>query len=71
MTRARTAWKATSSWLMIQSSASQERPDAAQVTVMVKRLDVPTMARYREGRRAEWKLIYAGTFGRRASRSTP
>ena len=27
MTRARTAWKATSSWLMIQSSTSQKRPD--------------------------------------------
>lgn len=47
------------------------KPEAAQVTVMVKRLDMPTMARYREGQRAEWKLLYAGTFTRRSRPAAP
>lgn len=46
------------------------RPDAARVTVMVKRLNMPGMAAYRAGRRAAWEIVYAGTFDRRPHPAT-
>jgi hypothetical protein len=47
------------------------RPDAARVTVIVERLEMPGMAAYRAGRRPTWKRIYAGMFDRRTSPSSP
>jgi hypothetical protein len=39
-------------------------PGADRVTVMVKRLDVPSMRDYRAGKRPEWRTLYVGEFGR-------
>lgn len=47
------------------------RPDAAQVTVAVDRLEMPGMAAYRAGRRPTWRRVYAGVFDRRARSSPP
>jgi hypothetical protein len=39
-------------------------PEAQQVTIVVKRLIVPTLAAYRTGEQPYWANIYAATFGR-------
>jgi len=40
-------------------------PGAANVTVMVERMIVPSMDEYRRGQRPQWAAVYAGKFDRR------
>jgi len=40
-------------------------PDAQKVTVMARRVHVPSMADYRRGQRPSWVTVYAGEFARR------
>jgi hypothetical protein len=40
-------------------------PGAANVTVMVERMVVPSMDEYRRGQRPQWAAVYAGKFDRR------
>ena len=40
-------------------------PEAERVTVMVRRLEMPSMELYRRGERPRWETVYAGEFARR------
>lgn len=40
-------------------------PGAERVTVMVRRLEMPSMEGYRRGERPRWATVYAGEFARR------